>query len=135
MDVLIVERDELVGSMLAETLDVAGIPAAVASDDEALKLRPDDPPRLVITGMNRGHYEDLEGLTVVSTMRRKWPLICVIYLAALWPARLRREVLVARDRFLTKPVRSAQIIHTTRELLDSDLWGEPANDAAPRWPV
>jgi DNA-binding response OmpR family regulator len=82
MDVLIVERDEPVRSMLADTLDAKGIPAAVASDEEALTLPPDDAPRLVITGINRGHNEDLTGLKVVSAMRRKWPQLCVIYLSA-----------------------------------------------------
>jgi DNA-binding response OmpR family regulator len=121
MDVLIVEHDELMRSMLADTLDAEGIPAAVASDEEALTLTPDDAPRLVITGINRAHNEDLTGLRVVSAMRRKWPQLCVIYLSALWPARLRRERLAAGERFLTKPVRVAQLTRTVRELLDSGL--------------
>lgn len=85
MDVPIVERDELVGTMLADTLDAEGISAAVTSDEEALKL-PDDEPQVVITGINRGHNEDLTGLKVVSAMRRRWPQLCAVYLAALWPA-------------------------------------------------
>ena len=121
MDVLIVERDELAGATLADTLDAEGIAAAVASDEEALKLLPDDAPQVVITGINRGHNEDLTGLQVVSVMRRKWPQLCAVYLAALWPARLRREMLTARERFLTKPVRLAQMSRTVRELLDSGL--------------
>jgi CheY-like chemotaxis protein len=75
-------------------------------------LPPDDAPQLVITGINRGHDEDLTGLKVVSAMRRKCPRLCVIYLSALWPARLRREMLAAGERFLTKPVRVAQLTHT-----------------------
>jgi DNA-binding response OmpR family regulator len=125
MEVLIVERDELVGATLADTLDAEGIAAAVTSDDEALKLLPGDAPQVVITGINRGHDEDLTGLKVVSAMRRKWPQLCVVYLAALWPARLRREMLTARERFLTKPVRLAQMSRTVRELLDSGLCQKP----------
>jgi hypothetical protein len=34
MDVLIIERDEQMGSLLADTLDGKGISFAVASDDE-----------------------------------------------------------------------------------------------------
>jgi CheY-like chemotaxis protein len=119
MDVLIVERDELMGSMLADTLGEDGISAAVTSDDKALTLP--DVPQVVVTGINRGHTEDLKGLQVVSAMRRKWPQLCVVYLAALWPARLRHEMLSARERFLTKPVGAAQLTRTVRELLTSGL--------------
>jgi DNA-binding response OmpR family regulator len=120
MDVLIVERDELVGALLVDTLDAEGMSATVASDEEALRLRSEDAPRLVITGINRGHNEDLTGLKVVSALRRKWPHLCAIYLAALWPVRLRREMLAERrERFLTKPVRVAQMIQSVRELLAS----------------
>jgi DNA-binding NtrC family response regulator len=125
MDVLIVERDELVGSMLADTLDAEGISAVVVPDEQALKLPPDDAPRVVITGMNRGHNEDLTGIKLVSAMRRKWPQLCAVYLASWWPARLCRQALDARDRFLAKPVRLARMIRTVRELLDSSLYRRP----------
>jgi DNA-binding response OmpR family regulator len=121
MDVLIVERDKLVGSMLADTLDAEGVSAVVLPDEEALKLPPAEAPRLIITGINRGHNEDLSGLNLVSTLRRKWPQLSALYLAALWPVRLRREKLAARERFLTKPMRLAQMNRTVRELLASSL--------------
>jgi DNA-binding response OmpR family regulator len=121
MDVLIVERDKLVGSMLADTLDAEGVSAVVLPDEEALKLSPAEAPRLIITGINRGHNEDLSGLNLVSTLRRKWPQLSALYLAALWPVRLRREKLAARERFLTKPMRLAQMNRTVRELLASSL--------------
>src|SRR5579872_6712023 len=121
MDVLIVERDELVRSVLAETVDAVCIPATVAADEDALKLPSSDAPQLVITGINRGRDEDLRGLEMVATLRRKWPQLCAIYLAALWPARLRREKLAAGERFLTKPVSLSHMIRTVRELLDSGL--------------
>jgi hypothetical protein len=44
MDVLIIERDEQMGSVLADTLDSEGISFAVASDEEALNL-PSGMPR------------------------------------------------------------------------------------------
>ena len=125
MDVLIVERDELVGSMLTDALDGEGISAAVLSDEEALKLPPEDAPRVVITGMNRTHDEDLTGLKLVSAMRRKWPQVCAIYLAALWPARLPRRALAAGERFLAKPVRLTAMIRVVRELLDSGICRQP----------
>ena len=125
MDVFIVERDELVGSMLTDVLDGEGISAAVLSDEEALKLPPEDAPRVVITGMNRTHDEDLTGLKLVSAMRRKWPQFCAIYLAALWPARLPRRALAPGERFLSKPVRLTAMIRTVRELLNSGICRQP----------
>jgi DNA-binding response OmpR family regulator len=136
MDVLIIERDEQMGLVLADTLDGEGISFAVASDEEALNLPSDDAPRVIVTGLNRGHYEDQRGLDMVSAMRRKWPQLCALYLAALWPAHLRDGKLAAGERFLTKPVRLAQMTDTVHELLDSGLCGRPAisNDAPPRGP-
>jgi DNA-binding response OmpR family regulator len=122
-DVLILERDELVGIVFADILLEEGITAAILSEQEAKKLPREDAPQLVITGINRGHHEDLRGLKLVAAMRRKWPQLCAIYLAALWPEPLRREMLGAGERFLTKPVPLKQLIHTVRELLDSGLCG------------
>ena len=34
-------------------------------------------------------------------MRHKWPQLCAVYLAALWPTRLRRKMLDAREQLLT----------------------------------
>jgi CheY-like chemotaxis protein len=121
MDVLIVERDELVGAVLVEMLGEDGISSAVASDEEALKLLPDAVPLVAITSISRGHNEDLEGLKVVSAMRRNWPQLRVVYLAALWPARLHREALAAGERFLTKPVSRTQLTSTVHELLAPGL--------------
>ena len=117
MDVLIVERDDLIGAMLTDTLDAEGISAAIASDEEALALSPDSAPQVVITGINRGHNEDMIGLTVVGAMRRKLPQLCAVYLASLWPVRLRRDMLSPRERFLGKPVCLGRLIRTVRELL------------------
>jgi DNA-binding response OmpR family regulator len=118
MDVLIIERDNLVRSMLADTLAVAGISATVLADEEALRLPLDQSPRLVITGLNRTNYEDdLTGLMLVSVLRRKWPRMRAIYLAALCPACLSRQALTARERFLRKPIGLGTIIDTVRELL------------------
>jgi hypothetical protein len=80
---------------------------------------------VVITGLNRGHYEDLRGLEMVSAMRRKWPHLCALYLAALWPSHLRCGKLTAGERFLTKPIQLAQMTGTVHDLLDSDLCGRP----------
>jgi hypothetical protein len=69
VDVLIVERDELMRDLLVDTLD------------------PDS--------LNRSHNEDMTGLRVVAAMRHKWQRLCAVYLASLWPVHLRREMLAA----------------------------------------
>ena len=108
-------------SVLAETLDAERISATGASDEEALMLPSNDAPQMVITGINRGHDEDLKGLEVVAALRRKWPQLCAVYLAAVWPARLHREMLGDGERFLMKPVALSQLTRTVRELLRSGL--------------
>ena len=121
MDVLIVERDELIAATLADALADGGIAAGVATDDEALALMPAASPHVVITGMNRTHHEDLAGQDVDRTLRRKWPALCVVYLAALWPALLQRSALAAGERFLSKPVALTKIIRTVQELLAAGI--------------
>lgn len=121
MDVLIVERDELIAATLAGALADEGIDAGVATDDEALALTHAASPHVVITGMNRTHHEDLAGQDVVRTLRRKWPALCVVYLAALWPARLQWSALAAGERFLSKPVPLTKMICTVQELLASGI--------------
>jgi DNA-binding response OmpR family regulator len=125
MDVLIVERDELLGWILTDALDGEGITVAVASDEEALMLLPDDAPELVITGMNRGHHEDLTGLTLVVALRQKWPGVGAIYLAALWPEHLPHRALATGERFLTKPVCLEAMVKVVRELLKSGICRHP----------
>ena len=89
--------------------------------EQALALPPDNAPLVVITGMNRGHSEDLTGLKFADAMRRKWPALGVVYLAALWPVRLHRCALAARDRFLAKPVSVTDMVRTVRELMAAGL--------------
>ena len=126
MDVLIVERDELVGTVLADLLADDGIAAAVMPDEQALALPPDNAPLVVITGMNRGHSEDLTGLEFAGALRKKWPTLGVVYLAALWPVCLHSCALAARDRFLSKPVALTDMVRTVRELMaveSAGNWG------------
>jgi DNA-binding response OmpR family regulator len=117
MDVLIVERDALVAEVLADALADGGIDAVILHDEaDAFVIPGDDVPRVVITGMNR-RGEDLNGLAVARRLRSRWPALAVIYMAALWPARLQRRALSFRDRFIPKPVRIARLTATVRELL------------------
>jgi DNA-binding response OmpR family regulator len=125
MDVLIVERDELLGTVLADALAEDGTSAAVMPDEEALALPPDQAALVVITGMSRGHTEDLAGMTFGRCMRKKWPTLCIVYLASLWPARLARNVLTAGDRFLAKPVALTQMVRTVRQLIASGMRRQP----------
>src|SRR4051794_4418770 len=120
MDVLVIERNEMIGTMLAEALADAGLSVAVLPDDRAAALPSEPAPRVVITGMNR-HDEDMHGLGLARTLRSRWPGIGIIYLAALWPARLRNRGLGTRERFLAKPLLLTRMIATVRELMSADL--------------
>lgn len=120
MDVLIVERDGLIAEVIADALVDDGITAAVVSHEQrALAIPVQEAPRVAIIRMNRSG-EDMQGLSAACMLRAQWPALAVIFMAALWPARLFRNALAGRDRFLTKPVRLARLTHTVRELLSFD---------------
>jgi len=112
MDVPIVERDELVAEFLATALAEDGITSAILpteQDADAIE----DPPFVVITGMNR-RGEDLKGLEEGRKLCRRWRCGAV-YLAALWPVRLKG--FSSRERFLPKPLSLARMTREVRELL------------------
>ena len=114
MDVLIVEQNELLATVLADALADEGIAAAVVPDDEeALAACQPDMPQVVVTGINR-RRDDMRGLQFGRAIRNRCPLLGVIYMAALWPVRL---TLNARERFLSKPLAMKKLIQTVRELL------------------
>jgi DNA-binding NtrC family response regulator len=114
MDVIIVERNELLATVLADALADEGIDAAVVPDDEeALAACQPDMPQVVVTGINR-RRDDMRGLQFGRAIRNRCPLLAIIYMAALWPAQL---VLDKRERFLAKPMVMAALIRTVRELL------------------
>jgi DNA-binding NtrC family response regulator len=116
MNVLIVERDELVAELLATTLADEGIDAAIVNDDNKAIEACEHVPQLVITSLNRRH-EDLAGFRLVRAMRARCPRLGAIYMAGLWPVRLPRNALGQRERFLQKPVPLTKLVRTVRELL------------------
>ena len=114
MNVLVVERDALLATVLTDALADDGIEAVVVSDDEeALEACQPDMPQVVVTGINRGG-DDLRGLKFGRAIRNRCPLLGVIYMAALWPVQV---TLNARERFLSKPMAMKKLIQTVRELL------------------
>ena len=117
MDVLIVERDELIAAVLSDALSADGISVAVVpSEEEAMRTCRDGSPRVVITGINR-RCEDMKGLYFARAMRVRCPWLAVVFMAALWPVKLHRCSLGIRERFLTKPVAMLKLVRTVRELL------------------
>ena len=117
MDVLFVERDQMVAEVLADALADVGITADITADeDQAIAGCHDSGTRVVITGINR-RGEDIKGMEFGRAMRARCPFLTVIYLAALWPVMLCRRALDPRERFLSKPVPLAKLVSTVRELL------------------
>ena len=126
MDVLIVERDELLAEVIADAQADDGITVTVVPDEQrALAIPVEARPCVVITGMNRSD-EDMKGFAAARTLRARWPAVGVVFMAALWPARLCRNALSVRDRFLTKPMRMANMTSAVRELLGSNPRRNPA---------
>ena len=114
MDVLIVEQNELLAAVLADALADEGIEAAVVRDEaEALAACEPDVPQVVVTGINR-RRDDMRGLVFGRAIRKRCPLLAVIYMAALWPAQL---TLCAHERFLAKPLPMGALVQTVRELM------------------
>ena len=113
MDVLIVERDELVAEFLATALADDGLSAGILYTEQDVEAV-DDPPRVVVTSINR-KGEDLKGLAAGRDLCRRWRCVGVVYLAALWPAKLR--ALSPRERFLEKPLSLPRMTAAVRELL------------------
>jgi DNA-binding NtrC family response regulator len=114
MDVLIVEQNELLATVLADALADEGIDAAVVpDDDDALATCQPDMPQVVVTGINR-RRDDMRGLQFGRAIRKRCPLLAVIYMAALVPT---QAALNRHERFLTKPVAMKTLIQTVRELL------------------
>jgi DNA-binding NtrC family response regulator len=117
MDVLIIERDVMLAAVLADSLAEDGVATVVLHNDkEALALPQQSVPRVVITGINR-NGEDMRGLAIGRALRARFPFLAMIYMAALWPARLHRSALARDERFLAKPVRMSKLVETVRELL------------------
>jgi DNA-binding response OmpR family regulator len=117
MDVLIVERNVLVADILVDALTDDGLTASVVpTEQDAAALREDDLPSVVITGMNRS-AEDMKGMETARRLCSRWRCLGIIYMAALWPVRLRQEALTVTERFLAKPVSMAKMTDTVRELL------------------
>jgi DNA-binding response OmpR family regulator len=117
MDVVIIERDDLIAAVLADSLAEDGLEATILHDDkEALALPQQSAPRVVITGMNR-RGEDMRGLALGRALRVRFSFLAMIYMAALWPAGLHRSALARDERFLPKPVRMSKLVETVRELL------------------
>jgi DNA-binding response OmpR family regulator len=117
MDVLIVERDDLVAEILVDALTDDGITASVVrTEQDAARIPEGDLPSVVITGMNRS-AEDMKGMETARRLCSRWRCLGIIYMAALWPVRLREEALMVTERFLAKPVSMTKMTGTVRELL------------------
>ena len=75
MDVLIVERDELIAEVLSDALSADGISVAIMpNEEEAMRACRDGSPRVVITGINR-RSEDI-GTVLRSCDAGPLPVAC-----------------------------------------------------------
>jgi DNA-binding response OmpR family regulator len=113
MDVLIVEQNDLLAEVLRDALADEGIEAAVVPDgSEALRACQPEMPQVMITGINR-RGPDMKGLQFGRTIRKRCPLLAIIYMAALLPT---KAALDTHERFLAKPMGIRTLVQTVREL-------------------
>jgi CheY-like chemotaxis protein len=116
MRILLVDDDELVRIVVAETLSEAGHDVIKAADPlEAFALpAATDPPSVVITDINLG--TELNGLDVAAAAHRKWPYVRVMLISGL-PANHTGQEPDSRDRYLQKPFSGPRLLRAIEELV------------------
>lgn len=116
MRILLVDDDELVRAVLAETLSDAGHDVIEAADPlEAFALPAvAGPPSVVITDINLGAA--LNGLDVAAVAHRKWPDVRVMLISGL-PANHTGQEPDPRDSYLQKPFSGHRLLRAIKELV------------------
>lgn len=114
--VLIVEDDEELGTIFAEILDMAGVPAELARDGrEALDILAEAEPDLVILDL---HLPEVSGPDVLAYIRRQQRLgntrVIIASADVARAEQLREQV----DLVLVKPVGFDEILNVAERFLD-----------------
>lgn len=121
MDVLLIEDNVLVRTVLAEMLDDAGLTVAELDDGEALfndaQVPALDQPRVIVTDVDLGRGCH-DGVEVAAQARRRWDNIGVVFITGR-PSSLHGHALGRRDRFLPKPFAGSSLVRTVAGLLQS----------------
>ena len=116
MRILLVEDDELVRAVLAETLSEAGHDVTEASDpQEALSLLGVlGPSGVVISDIDLGAEQT--GLDVAAAAHRMWPDVQVMLISGR-PANQAGREPDLRDRFLQMPFSGPRLLRAVEELV------------------
>ena len=116
MRILLVEDNELVRTLLAETLSEAGHDVTEASDPlEALSLLGTiGPSGVVISDIDLGAEQT--GLDVAAAAHRMWPDVQVMLISGR-PANQTGREPDLRDRFLQKPFSGPRLLRAVEELV------------------
>ena len=116
MDVLVVEDEVLVRTVVTEGLTDDGLAVAEApSGEAALALaQAAGAPDVVVTDVNLG--DGMDGLTLAEEAHRRWPHAGVVIMTGN-PAYVGDRLLGPQERFLTKPFGNARLVSTVRELM------------------
>ena len=119
MDVLLIEDDAAIRSLLAEALDDAGLKVTALADGETL-FGPEPCealPRVVITDVDLGAGCH-SGIEIADQARDCWPSVGLVFITGR-PSNLNGRALGKRDRFLPKPFRPAALIQAVKALLNA----------------
>lgn len=133
MDVLLVEDEPLIRTLLWEVLQDAGLEVAEASNAEAALsvavpvAGPEDPPAVVVTDVDLGR--GMDGIALAREARRRWPGVGIVFMTGR-PSNLDGHALGARDRFLPKPFLPDALVGTVRGLMGSPRRPRPFGMAA-----
>lgn len=117
MDVLLVEDEALVRTMLHEDLADAGLQVIEApSAEEALQVAGGAPasPAVMVTDVNLG--PGMNGLALVEEARRRWPDIGVVVITG-EEQNLRRYAPASRERCLLKPFNPNRLVAEVNGLM------------------
>ncbi len=102
-DILVVEDEVLVRMLIADVLEVTGLPILEARDAEEALAGLEErrvPPRVLVTDINLG--SGMDGVAFASMMQERWPGLPVVYVTAN-PDRLAGRPLGPHERLVPKP--------------------------------
>ncbi len=118
MRVLLIEDDELIRMMVADSLQDDGIEVDAVSnaEDGLVLLGSGQVCDVLVTDINLG--AGLDGLALAGSVRARYPAISVVFVSG------RPEVpagMASRDRFLQKPFTPRQLVQTIEELAPDNM--------------
>ena len=121
IDILIIEDDDILRSLVADWLELAGYRVRVAADGRAgLAAVDDHPPALVVTDIC---MPDTGGAAVIAEIKRRRPALPVIAISARFRCRQglapEEAIALGAARTLAKPFKRTEMVAAVADLVGS----------------